>query len=454
MLFIISLTDTNLHVKLKNIANFIKKLFLLFYLYMNDNIYINNIDYKLGSQYTNETLNDEFKKFTFDREEITSRHQRNFFEIFFGTGKINSIVDDYIKKRISLYLKNYIPKYTVCFFNSDERHNLSHSDSFLYIGIDDNGIITGIPVKDTENLNELHNFIETEIEKIITENVFDNRIDHSLIKSCIESYIYIINNSYTGTCKELMEKNKEKIKTLDKERTDMFLKVYSKKKYVLQIRINAERITVGNFKKNDSIIERILRNLIENDEIPVTYDKSSQEAIIFFKDLMVNFDTQKYDKDYEINLINKPRIKNIKNNIKLYNALGTFFHLQIKKKSESHKKIVTQKYLDEREQLAHMEEEINRNLTEKNLLYYNIDTHVDTITESSKFILIKIRFDHKKYNNYIKTLEPHKLKFKNNQDFLVATKRKLKYLGNKLDPECHIVSKHKINKNNDSENTT
>jgi hypothetical protein len=410
---------------------------------MTDNIYINNIDYKLGSHYTCETLNDEFKKFTLNRDEITSQSMRIFFEKFFNTGLMNDTVDAYIKQRITLYLKTYIPKYTVCFLNTDEQHNLSHSDSFLYIGIDDNGMITGIPIKNTENLNELHKFIETEITKTIAEEIFDSKIDNSLIKSCVESYIYIINKSDSDKYNNIMKESKSKISILDRERRELFMKIHSKRKYVIQLRENADKITVGNFKKNSSIIHRILRDLIENDKIPVTYDKSSREAEFFFGYLMVNFDTGKYDTDYEKKLANKPKLTNVETDIKLYNALGTFFHLEIKKKSESHKKNVMRKYLAEKEFLTNIEDEINKNLTEKNLLYYNIDTHIDTITKTSNFIIIKICFDHKKYNNYIKNIEHQKIKFKNNQGFMVATKRKLKYIDDKLDPECYISSKHK-----------
>lgn len=410
---------------------------------MDNNIYINRLEYKLGSQYTNETFNDEFKKFTFDRDEIKVHEKRNFFDIFFKTGKFNSTVNKYTKERLAHYLKNYIPKYTVCFLNSNEQHNLSHFDSFLYIGIDDDGIITGIPIDSSENLNDLHTFIETEIDKNIKNNISGNLIDHSMIKSCITSYIYIINNSYSDNCKQIMQQNKNKIVNLDMDRSDLFFKINLKKKYVAQIHRNASKITVGNFKKNQTIIQRILRNLIDHDKIPVTYNKLSTETLFFFQNLMANFDTKNYDENYEEKLNIKPSVSAIKYSKELYNALGTFFHIQIKHKSEIHKRYVVNKYLEEKQELTRLEEEFNKNLTEKILLYYDIDTHIDKITEFSNFILVKIRFDHQKYKNYTKNLIPHELKFNNEKNITIATKRKLKYIGNKLDPECDIVFKKK-----------
>lgn len=422
-----------------------------------NNDYIHMSDLHLGAQYINETLNDEFKKFTINRDDILKNPNRNEFENFYLSGKLNQTVEEYIKNKISDYINFYVPKYTVCFFNLNIKNTISHSDSFLFIGIDDNGTISGIPINPELDLQVFNEFINFEIKKTIILNLYDNVISHDLILSCIEPHIYILNKSYTKHAKLLMQNNRKKIQDLNKEKYRLFEMIYLKRKYVDKMLKSAAQITVENFRQNYQIISRFLKELISNNdieksktnndndnEILAIFDKNNQEHINYLLYLIAFFDPKKnFDTNYKKELTPKPSIEDIKKNTQKQNALGTLFHLELKKKSEKNKKTLINKYNKEKVILKWQEDKFNRILIERSNLYYSIETHLDKMTFRNNFILIKIKFNQEKYQQLIKGLNHKPLKFKNDNGDFVTTTRKMKYIGNKLDPECFILSKNK-----------
>lgn len=99
------------------------------------------------------------------------------------------------------------------------------------------------------------------------------------------------------------------------------------------------------------------------------------------------------------------------------------------------------KYNQEKGILIDLDDKFKKILNEINIYHYNIETHLDKIAYRNNFILIKIKFNHEKYQQLIKNLNHQTLKFKNEKGELVSTIRKMKLIGNKLDPECFILEK-------------
>ena len=121
-----------------------------------------------GQNYGNETLNREYKEFTFNHGglEIDESEAESFVresKWFF-----NNMIDASILK----YLKIYLPKYTSAFL--DEHSDVDSGE--FYIGIADNGLIQGIPYQGTLDKK----FIEEEINKILKSLESNNDLNSSI----------------------------------------------------------------------------------------------------------------------------------------------------------------------------------------------------------------------------------------------------------------------------------
>ena len=112
-----------------------------------------------------EELHKEYKEFTFfktgfsfDIKETEQYCEYNIFNF-----------NDIILKNIKKYIKEYIPKYTSAFWNS----NIEESE--FYIGIDDYGMVKGIPIKSEKiDIDYLHQKINKTIMKYVkTDNDSD-----------------------------------------------------------------------------------------------------------------------------------------------------------------------------------------------------------------------------------------------------------------------------------------
>jgi len=121
-----------------------------------------------GQNYGNETINREYKEFTFNHGglEIDESEAESFVresKWFF-----NNMVDTSILK----YLKIYLPKYTSAFL--DEQSDVDAGE--FYIGIADNGLIQGIPYQGILDSK----FIQEEINKILKNLESNNDLNSSI----------------------------------------------------------------------------------------------------------------------------------------------------------------------------------------------------------------------------------------------------------------------------------
>jgi len=130
-----------------------------------------------GQNYGNETINMEFKEFTFNHGglKIDDSYAEELVK------KANWIYNDMIDKSIQKYLKIYLPKYVSAFL--DENSEVDKGE--FYIGIADNGLINGIPYQGIIDKN----VIENEINKILKLLDSNNDLDSS-IKVDIINVVY------------------------------------------------------------------------------------------------------------------------------------------------------------------------------------------------------------------------------------------------------------------------
>ncbi len=119
-----------------------------------------------------ETLTREYKEFTFNH--IGLEFNQTVAEDLIKSSKW--IFNELIDKNIQKYLRIYLPKYTAGFMDV-----LSETSSGeLYIGVNDAGVIQGIPYQGCINIEMIRNEIETVIKEYIIcdaskrDLIFDN----------------------------------------------------------------------------------------------------------------------------------------------------------------------------------------------------------------------------------------------------------------------------------------
>ena len=127
-----------------------------------------------GQNYGNETINREYKEFTFNHGGLEIDES----EAEILVKKAQWVFNEMINKSIQKYLKIYLPKYTSAFL--DEHSEVNNGE--FYIGIADNGLVHGIPYQGIIS----EDFIKTEINKVLktldTNNLLDSSIKVDIIK--------------------------------------------------------------------------------------------------------------------------------------------------------------------------------------------------------------------------------------------------------------------------------
>jgi hypothetical protein len=416
------------------------------------NCYIKNIDIKIGSIFPNESLNTEFKKFSINKNSPQIMTNKDEFDTFFISGIMTPKISQIIQNEILEYINFYVPKYVSCFFNMDTP--FSHSESFFFIGIDDDGTLTGIPMNfSITDINIFGNMIVDTIENTINMNVSDNLISKREILSCIEPYIIIFNKTEKNFIDNISSKNKREMQTLEIKMKPLFESVNTEKIYREQLKKAGDEITVIKFKKNYFLIKKLFDNIISSSDFLIVMNINNSVHTKFLFDIMMNFDPANYDKNYIDNIGKNLNIEEIYNNNDKKKAVGTYLHEKIKRHTENLKKNIVSKYNTKKKEILEKELEYKSyNETYQNL-YYDLNTHFTKINKNNNYILIKIKFNNNKYNyllkhhpNYVNHSE-HLLSYKNlkknasdnvSVEF-VKSQRRLKYVGDKLDPECFKI---------------
>ena len=129
---------------------------------------------KLGEFFSSETESIELKEFCLKIGCESIFEQCEIIEIM-RNGYMSDALHDLILKNVQLYINLIIPKYMACFVNSNIQGE-------IYLGIDDFGIVSGIPTKNgiTEKqinimLKDCFQYIKAE-DGIIPENMVEYEI--------------------------------------------------------------------------------------------------------------------------------------------------------------------------------------------------------------------------------------------------------------------------------------
>jgi hypothetical protein len=405
------------------------------------------LDYKVGTKFTGEDLNTEFKKFTIIDRKL-NKSDKIILDDFFSTGIIDDEVNNFFIETIKKYIAYYVPKYTGCFFNSDNIFN--NSESFFYIGVDDNGTFSGIPHNYTlTDYGELLNIINSSIDLSIRNNVITNNISYEQLNNCIEAKILILNKNENQSqiIKSQSHRNKKnelknEIESLNKE-----IEFETIKKTEMDLLFSS--LATDQFKTNRIIPEKIIDLLIQQSNFPITnYDKKKHYDYIY--NCMTTFDTKLYVSDYETTM-EKRTFEEYRDSTRYTLELSTYIHEYIKNmlgRLRDRLKIFNE---NSARKIKELKDLYNRNIAHYENLYYDFSTYYDLVEQhrENNFIIIKIKFNLYKYNATLKSvygnidkninLLSYREKNKKGETIITSSKRTLKYLKDKLDPECQKI---------------
>ena len=111
-----------------------------------------------------ETLLREYKEFTLNMTGL--QIEDTLAESLCMSGKF--VFNDYVDRNIAKYIQTYIPKYTTAFFNP--RSNIRSGK--LFIGVNDLGLVKGIPYIGSLNKNLIKEKLYNTIRKNVVTNNF------------------------------------------------------------------------------------------------------------------------------------------------------------------------------------------------------------------------------------------------------------------------------------------
>jgi hypothetical protein len=416
------------------------------------------IDIKLGSIYPNESLNTEFKKFTVDRKSDLIIENKSDLNTFFKSGimtpKFSNIILDILLGNIY----NRVPKYVSCFFNMEDL--FSHSESFFFIGIDDFGIINGIPfnfknISKDELCSRVQNTIRQTIYTNMEENVEKYLVSHNDIISCIDAYVIEFEYNKNNFLKNISSSNLEEIEDLKNDIKKLEKKILGEKQNKMDINLLVDSLAINEFKNNVQINKKMLKYITSTNDFNIIYDENNKSHVDYLNSIMVGFDTNNYDHDYKdkIKILKHIDINDRGNFAEnLIFTLSTFIHENVKRLIERLRNNTLKTFEDVKNKLKNTNNCLNKKKERLDKLYYSFDTHFNILINHNSYIMIKIKFDNQKYKNLLKqnanyiNRDSHLLSYNiyetDDKGVTIIRKviaqRKLKYIQNKLDPECHV----------------
>ena len=403
-----------------------------------------NIDIKLGAKFTTEDLNTEFKKFTISKSELIDTDIEEFNE-FSSTGKITETMQNILKKLIKKYMENYIPKYMSCFYNIDSP--FTNVESYFYIGIDDDGTITGIPINTSLlTYNDLHKILNNTIMDLIKTKIqFDPRLSYDDIYSCIGSQILVLNNRITNAFLKKSKENKLKLSIL----SDNLRKLDSALSYEDQNKTEMtflfDGLVYDEFKKNRNVTTKLITYMTKQKNFYINdYDSNNEDHNNFLADCLIHYDSKSYYDGFKNDLRNA-NISEFIRNKSLKKAFQIYLNEKVKNLLIRIKKRLVILSDETKNNIASLTNQYKSNNGEYDKYFYNFCTHIENMLYHSenKYIIIKIIFRHDKYALLLNNLNIEKgttmisyTEQKNGIPTQVVATRTLKYLNDKLDPEC------------------
>ena len=117
----------------------------------------------LGKKKQKESINYEYKEFCL--QDTCSIFNKNEISTILISGKLDDNYNSLVYQSLQHYFYNVIPKYISSYLNAN-----TFGD--IYIGIDDSGEITGIPILNNINHNIIYDLFYKSISTLL--NFFDN----------------------------------------------------------------------------------------------------------------------------------------------------------------------------------------------------------------------------------------------------------------------------------------
>lgn len=222
--------------------------------------------YTYNNYYGEETVNKEYKLFTFHPKGINiDLDQLNIAEDLFVTGKW--IFNDCVLENLKFYFEYYIPKYTVAFLNRYSESNIGT----MYFGISDEGIIQGIPFKGEINYSKINEMFN----KVINSGIINckinlkNNISHQIIK--VDKNDNYDNISYYNIVERYLEEKEKYKKRLNKfilikKKWDNLMKYYGNRLHLMlndsKLRLELIHFIKSKDKKQYNVIQILKGNKI------------------------------------------------------------------------------------------------------------------------------------------------------------------------------------------------
>lgn len=143
--------------------------------------------FRFGQYLGEETLNREYKEFTFTFSSILYTNQEIENYLKNSRYKWDNSFNKMVEQSISQYLRNYIEKYSLAFFDKNTLVDVKDEVCNLYIGVKNDGKIVGIPYDGNLNidkkdyldiLEKYKDYIDIEILPVSYKNIdFNNYND-------------------------------------------------------------------------------------------------------------------------------------------------------------------------------------------------------------------------------------------------------------------------------------
>lgn len=193
-----------------------------------------------------ETIDKEYKECTLYWNKDFNYDFNTILKIF-KSGKW--IFNETIKNTIKTYLEKYLPKYISAFSNT----MIKSGD--LYIGVDDNGYVKGIPFKGEININYINYIIDDVLNSLLClpNSNFRKNLSVEIIKLKFNKE-YPNNSEYNSAIKKFEEgiKSHEKY-LLHKNKWDKILNFHQTKLFVS---LNKERKKYRNYMSDNEKFQK------------------------------------------------------------------------------------------------------------------------------------------------------------------------------------------------------
>ncbi len=206
----------------------------------------------LGKKIQKESFNSEYKEFCL--QHVSCMYNKNEISIILSSGKLCDDYNSLIYQSLQHYFFNFIPKYISSYLNAN-----TFGD--IFIGIDDSGEITGIPILNNINHNIIYGLYYKCISDLIQFNDIYNYISISIIplnidKTLINNILFdkLTSNYKSKFNKKISEydnyyklKNKwlNSIASYEKKINYLLNKQYFRKELIIFINDNNEQLSIS-----------------------------------------------------------------------------------------------------------------------------------------------------------------------------------------------------------------